>query len=260
MPHLLLIKMRVNDMKKLSFLLILFLLIFNAACDNKKIENNKVSLTDAKIKLYEHKINQDPKNHSNYDNLAFYYFQKARETGNFEFYSPAGHAIKKSLEIRPDSHTGLILYAKLKLANHEFREALHYAKKSLEIKPDYVYSYGILGDAYLELHKTRMAENAYKKMLELNPSLDSYARMSNLMHHKHNHNDAIKFMELAYEAGLKKSSTPKEHLAWTHVMLGEIYLESGDKSLARSYFNRAIELFDGYYLANEHLKKISKLM
>ncbi len=247
-------------MKKLSLLLILFFLIFNTACDNKKIENKEVNLTDAKIKLYELKVKQDPKNHSNYDNLAFYYFQKARETGNFEFYSLAGHVIKSSLEIRPDSHTGLILYAKLKLANHEFRQALEYAKKSLEIKPGSVYSYGILGDAYLELHKISNAEKAYKKMLELNPSLDSYARMSNLMHHKHNHTDAIKFMELAYEAGLKKSSTPKEHLAWTQVMLGEIYLESGDRSQARSYFKRALELYDGYYLANQHLKKFSNLM
>lgn len=247
-------------MKNKKILIIMFFLFLIAACNNKEVKENDINLTDAKIRLFKQKTDQDPNNYRNYDNLAYYYFQKARETGNFDFYLKAENAIGKSLEIKPDSNTGLILYAKLKLANHEFRQALQYAKKAQALKPNSDYTYGILGDAYLELHQISKAEKAYKKMLDLNPSLDSYGRMSNLMHHKQNHNKAIKFMELAYEEGLKKSSTPKEHLAWTQVMLGEIYLESGKSMQARNYFNNALNLFEGYYLADKHLKKMNKLM
>ena len=239
-------------------LMVTALILIMGACDKTEIEYNEVNLTDAKIRLYKNKTEQDPNNYSNYDNLAYYYFQKARETGNFDFYTEAGHAIRKSLEIKPDGHSGVILYAKLKLANHEFKQALLYAKRALELNPDSSYSYGIMGDAYLELHQISKAENAYKKMVELNPSLDSYGRMSNLMHHKHDHTKAIKYMELAYEEGLKKSSTAKEHLAWTQVMLGEIYLESGNTGKAEEYFKKALQLYDGYYLAENNLNKVSK--
>lgn len=247
-------------MKNKKILIIVFFLFIIAACNNKDVKENDINLTDAKIRLYKQKTEQDPNNYRNYDNLAYYYFQKARETGNFDFYLKADHAIGKSLEIKPDSNTALGLYAKLKIANHEFRQALQYAKKALALKPNSGYTYGILGDAYLELHQISNAEKAYKKMMELDPSLESYARMSNLMHHKHNHVDAIKFMELAYRAGLKNHSTPKEHLAWTQVMLGEIHLESGNSNQARNYFNNALDLFEGYYLADKQLKKMNKLM
>lgn len=244
----------------MNFLIVVLLFTLTAACGDINEKDNKFDPTDAKIKLYKQKTTQDPANHINFDNLAFYYLQKARETGNHSFYHLAEDAVIKSLEINPVSNTGLALYAKLKLTEHEFKEALKYAKKALELSPDSYYTYGILGDAYIEIHQISNAEKAYKKMLELNPSLDSYGRMSNLMHHKHNHSESIKYMEMAYEAGLSKSSTPKEHLAWTQVMLGEIYLESGNKEKGEIYFTKALEIYDGYYLAQNNLNKIRNIM
>ena len=245
---------RENDMKKI--LLTVLLIIFTSACGNNEVTVSKVDLTDAKIKLYRQKVLKDPGNYGNYDNLAYYYLQKARETGNHDFFHLAEDAVVKSIEIKPDSYTGLVLYAKLKLAGHKFTEALKYTKKALEINPDSSYAYGIQGDAYLELHQISNAEKAYKIMLDINPSLDSFSRMSNLMRHKHNHILAIKYMELAYEAGLMKSSTPKENLAWTQVMLGEIYLDSGNREKAEFYFKNALGIYDGYYLAVNNLDKL----
>ena len=244
-------------MNNLKFILIASLFFAFTGCGNTDVKSEKVNLTDAKIRLYINKAQQDPGNYRNYDNLAYYYFQKARETGNSDFYNLAENAVNRSLEIKPDSFTGTVFYSKLKLANHEFNEALKYAKMAVRLKPGSGFSYGILGDAYLELHQIRNAEKAYKKMVELNPSLDSYGRMSNLMHHMHNHKGAVRYMELAYEEGLRKSSTPPENLAWTQVMLGEIYIESGNTAKAERYFKKALEIYEGYYLAEKNLKKIS---
>lgn len=245
-------------MKKilLSFTAILF--VFTIACNNGKKEINTVNITDAKIKLFKNKIDKDPSNYNNYDNLAQNYLQKARETGSTIYYIEAEKTLKKSLEINTDNYVGILLFAKTKLSNHKFQEALSVAKTAIELRPGIIPAYGILGDAYLELGQINNAEAAYKKMLELKPSLDSYSRMSNLMHHMHNYYEAIKYMDLAFESGMKSPVTPKENLAWTQVMIGSIYLDSENFIKAETYFNRALEIFDGYYLALEHLEEVNK--
>ena len=65
-------------------------------------------------------------------------------------------------------------------------------------------------------------------------------------------------MDLAFESGIKSPVTPKENLAWTQVMIGSIYLDSENFIKAETYFNRALEIFDGYYLALEHLEEVNK--
>jgi len=252
-------RIKFKTMNKLHLFITATLLIFAVACHEGKKENKTVNITDAKIKLYKNKIDQDPSNYNNYDNLAHNYIQKARETGNSSYYIEAEKMLKKSLEINSDNYVGILLFAKTKLSNHEFIEALSFAKTAVELKPGIIPAYGILGDAYLELHDLSKAEKAYKKMIGLNPSLDSYSRMSNLMLHKHNHAEAIKYMEIAYESGLRNSSTPKENLAWTQVMIGSIYLDSGMFTEAENYFYKALEIFDGYYLAIEHLREAEYL-
>ena len=128
------------------------------------------------------------------------------------------------------------------------------------MNPELSIAYGILGDAYLELHYLNKAENAYLKMKDLEPSLDSYSRISNLYSHRKNYSKAIKFMNMAYESGLKNSSTPKVNLAWTQVMLGSIYLDSGMIEKAENHFLNALEIYDDYYLAEKYLRKIRHIM
>lgn len=245
-------------MKILQINFLAILMIFTLACSKSEDKADFMSsnLTDAKIKLYKNKINEDPSNYNNYDNLAQNYLQKARETGDTGYYEKAENTVKKSLEIKPDNYVGVLLFAKTKMANHRFSQALSYAKKAVDLMPERSVAYGILGDAYLELGQLSNAEKSYKKMVDLQPGLDSYSRISNLMHHRHNHEQAIKYMELAYEYGMKSPSTPKENIAWTQVMIGEVHLESGNLNEAETYFKRALDIFEGYYLAQEHLEKV----
>ncbi|MGI9535361.1 MAG: tetratricopeptide repeat protein [Thermodesulfobacteriota bacterium] len=248
-------------MKTLQINFLAILIIFTLAC-NKSEEKTEImhsSITDAKIKLYIKKIGEDPSNYNNYDNLAQNYIQKARETGDTDYYEKAAKTLNKSLEINPKNYVGVLLFAKTKMANHQYGQALNYAKKVIDLMPGRSVAYGILGDAYLELGLLSKAETAYKKMLNLKPGLDSYSRMSNLMRHMHDNDKGIKYMELAYESGMKSPSTPKENLAWTQVMIGSVHLDSGKLDEAETYFIRALAIFDGYYLAREHLEEVKYL-
>lgn len=234
---------------------------FLLSCKNieNNSENKTLNLTDAKIKLYKNKIIQDPSNYGNYDNLAQNYIQKARETGESNYYTIAENTVKKSLKINPNNYVGIVLYAKTKMANHEFKKAHKYAKSAIALKPERSVAYGILGDASLELRDIDGAKGAYQKMLDINPGIDSYSRISNLKGTQGEFNEAIAYMMLAYESGLKNAETPKENLAWTQFMIGRFYIEMENYNEAEKYFTKSLEIYNDYFLAVEQLAKVRHL-
>ena len=245
-------------MNKLFFTFISLLMVFSFACKDGKKEKTTEYLTDAKIKLYEKKIEQDPTNYINYDNLAQNYILKARESGDSDFYNKAEDTLNKSLKINSNNYAAMVLYAKTQIAMHEFRKAFSYSATAVKMNPGRSVAYGILGDAYMELGNIDKASESYKRMVEINANLDSYSRVSNLRVVQGRTSEAIEAMEKAYESGLKKSR-PKENIAWTQVMLGAIYLNSGNLDLAEKHYTKATEIFDDYYLALEHLAEINKI-
>ena len=248
-------------MKKNSFLLIAALMIFAFSCkyDEKITESMVGNLTDAKIKHYHRKINQDPANYTNYDNLAQNYIQRARETGEQRYYEEAQKACMESLRIYPDNYVAIVLLAKTEIAEHAFEKALENAKKAVGLKPERSPAYGILGDAYLKLGDKQKAQEAYEKMLVIKPNIDSYSRIANLKFEQSRYEDAVKYMEMAYEWGVKNSGTPDENLAWAQFMIGSYFLDTGNPGKAEKYFKRSLEIFDNYYLAIEHLAELNYL-
>ena len=250
-----------KKMNKLLFFLTAALLILSTSPKNSRenAEDKKYNLADAKIKLYKTKAARDPSDYRNYNNLAQNYIQKARETGELDYYLEAKKAAEKSLEINPRNYNGTILYSKTKMAGHEFKKALEYAKRAVELKPDRSAAYGILGDAYLELGNTKSAEAAYVKMTELKPGLDSYSRISILYAYLGNYGKATEYMQKAYESGIKNNTLPPENLAWTQLMIGINCLDAGNYDEAEKYFENSLEIQSDYFLALEQLKVVAFL-
>ena len=96
-------------------------------------------------------------------------------------------------------------------------------------------------------------------MVGINPNMDSYSRMSNLKFEQGEYDEAVKYMEMAYESGTKNSATPKENLAWAQFMIGSYYLDMGNLNDAEKHFKRSLEIFDNYYLTIEHLAELNYL-
>jgi len=248
-------------MNNLLYLLIITFMIFPLACkeSENKSEKNHSNPTDVKIKYYKSKIDREPTNYSNYDNLAQSYIQKARETGETSYYSQAQKTVGKSLEINPNNYVGTVLLAKTEIAKHKFKNALEHAKRAVELKPERSVAYGILGDAFLELKETGKAEESYEKMLDINPNMDSYSRIANLKFEQGKYAEAVEYMKLAYDSGAENSSVPKENLAWAQFMIGSYYLETGNLNKAEIHFKRSLDIFDNYYLTVEHLAELDYL-
>jgi len=247
-------------MRILLYILIIPLMISAACSKSEKNDNVKIkSKTDEKIEFYRHKTEADPGAYAYHNRLAQVYIQKARETGNTDYYQSARSALSDSLKSNPKNYIGIVYMAMLNIAEHNFKQALEYAILATELKPNNSYAYGVLGDAYLDLGEIEKAENAYIKMVELKPGLDSYSRLSNLRVVKGDTGGAIESMEKAYESGLKDARTSKENLAWTRVMVGAIYLNSGELDQAERYFQSSLEIMPDYYLALEHLAEVNAI-
>jgi len=242
-------------------LLLIIPLLITLGCSRPDSVNNTEteSKTDSTIEFYQSKLMEDPTSYSFHNKLAQAYIQKARETGNIDYYEKAKASLEISLKINPKNYNGLVYMAMANASEHNFKEALKYAKIAVELNPDKSYGFGVLGDAYLELGQTRNAEKAYEKMIELKPGLDSYSRLSNLRDKKGDIQGAVKAMEKAYEAGLKDSRTSKENLSWTQVMIGAKYLDQAQYDKAEEYFSTAVEIKPDYYLALEHLAEVKAI-
>lgn len=245
-------------MNRLLIVFFLISIILPIACfeNTKNPQNEEASLIDAKIKLYKKKIDQDPSNYINYNNLAQLYLQKARETGDSILYKKAEDTINKSLNKTSDNYIATVLASKIAISNHEFSKALEYAERAASLKPDNSITYAVLGDAYLELGEIKKAETAYLKMHELNSNLDSYSRISRVNFLLGNTVEAVGMMEKAYTSG-QKSSMPKENIAWTQVMLGLYSFNQGDFEKAEKHYLRSMAILNDYYLGLEHLAELN---
>lgn len=245
---------------KMFLLLIIPLAISLACSEPENIENPMIeNKTDATIEFYTGKLESDPNSYTFHNRLAQAYIQKARETGNTDYYDKARFSLDESLNVNPENYNGLVYMAMANASEHNFKEALQYAKLATELKPNKSYGYGVLGDAYLELGEIQNAEKAYNKMIELKPGLDSYSRLSNLRDKKGDIKGAVVAMEKAYKSGLGESRTSKENLSWTQVMIGAKYLDQGQYNEAEKYFLRAVEIKSDYYLALEHLAEVKAI-
>lgn len=234
------------------------ILTFTGACtqDGNRVEKDSVNITDARIKLFKQKIEQDPSAYVNYNNLAQYYMQKARETGDHSYYSKAQQTLDNSLAINPDNYTGIVLRSKLAISGHRFQKALAYAEKAVELKPERSFSQAVLGDALLELGEIEKAMKAYRKMHEIDPGLESFSRISRVKFLKGDTKGAIESMQNAYESGLK-SSIPEENLAWTQVMIGLHHFNTGNLEKAERHYLKSLNIKNDYYLGLEHLAELN---
>lgn len=246
-------------MNRIITIFFAILMIFPSACNEKsdeQPEKEETNLTDARIRLYEKKTEQESSNYINYNNLAQLYLQKARETGDSSFYEKAESAVGKSLATTPDNYEGTVLASKVAISKHQFSRALEFAKKTVDLKPESSYTYAILGDAHLELGDVRKAKEAYAKMHEINPGLDSFSRISRVNYLLGDTESAVEMMENAYNSGLK-SSTSKENIAWTQVMIGLYHFNQGEFDKAEKHYNNSMDILEDYYLGLEHLAELN---
>lgn len=253
-------------MKKIVLVILIISALLIPGCSQSKREEteNKVddesiqrelTNTDNIIKSYLARIKLDPYSYSSYTKLGEAYIQKARETGDTAYYDKAEEALKKALELYPDSYATIVFLGQVSSSKHDFQSALYYAEKAVKLKPEDSYAYGILGDAYIELGEYDEAERAYEKMLSLSPDFYSCSRLSYIKELRGDTEGAVQTMQKAIDYGTKQR-LPEENMAWAHYILGEMYFNQGELKKAEEHYRKSLNKYENYYYALAGLGKV----
>lgn len=199
-------------------------------------------------------IAKQPDHYAHYNNLAFAYARRARETSDVAFYAKAEETLKKSFALAPENFEGLRVQAWLQLGRHEFAQALETAKKLNRKAPDDVMVYGYLVDANIELGNYEEAVNAAQWMLDLRPgNIPGLTRAAYLRELHGNLTGSLELMTAAYE------STPEfetEDRAWLLTQIAHLHSLRDEPEKAELAVRKALAAFPNYHYALGTLAQI----
>src|ERR1700690_163999 len=196
------------------------------------------SETDRRIQSLQDRILRAPGDYAGYDGLGTAYFQKARETGEIDYYDLAEKALKQSLELVPSdfrSADPLIHMSLVYMGEHRFSDALASTQKAIALGSGNLAAFAIEGDAYTDLGDYDEALAAYDTVRALGAPTSSPlglayiydSRMAYLAFLNGDTAKSIQLMQSAIAAALQ-GSVPRENLAWLYFELGERYFQAGD--------------------------------
>ena len=197
------------------------------------------SQTDTQIRSLQEHIKKAPNDYAGYNGLGAAYVQKARETGEIDYYDLAEQSLKKCLELVPQdfrSAEPLVHMSLVFMGEHRFTEALAAAQKAISLGSGNLAAFAIEGDAYTDMGDYDEALTAYRTAQTLGAATSSplgvaYMQNSRMAYLAFLHGDTAKSIELmkgAITAALQ-GNVPRENLAW-------LYFELGERCQARGEF------------------------
>jgi tetratricopeptide (TPR) repeat protein len=211
--------------------------------------------TDNLITHYQQLLRRNPRNAKAYYGLGDALIRKARETGDPGYFNRAEEALKKTLDLVPQSAGAMRHLAYVFYSRHEFASAAAEARRSIEIDGTDGDAYGILGDALLEVGKYDQAKAVYAKMMQLEDGLYARSRLAGLKSFRGDSAGAIADLEAAIAAG-KEAKQPAESIAWAEWQLGSDYFAIGNLAKAEAYFQQSLQTYPKYYRALAGLAQV----
>ncbi len=208
----------------------------------KEISVGDATALDRSINRMKSFLLQKPQEVDLYNRLGALLMQKARETGDLDWYDKAEKCFLQAQAINSEDAVTLRNLAWIGTIRHRFREALRYARQAIQKNPSDPLAYGLLSDAYLELGQYEQALETAQKMIDLRPDQGSYSRGAYLRWLYGDAKGAIFLMRKAIEAG----SPYAENTAWCRVRLGEIYFKTGNLRAAEDQYQLALQQFPRY--------------
>ena len=174
--------------------------------------------------------------------LAGAYLQKVREVGDPSYYPKTQSLLEAALRHNPSDLEATTLMGTLSLARHQFGDALSWGVKAHALGPFSSRPLGIISDAQTQLGQYDEAVASLQQMVNLRPDLSSYSRISYLRELYGDIPGAIDALKQAIQAG----GPVPENLAYTEVLLGNLYFNNGRLVEAEGQYQRALRDFPGY--------------
>ena len=110
----------------------------------------ETSETDNQITSLQQKLKNAPTEYSGYDALGAAYLQKARETGDVDYFSLAEETLQMSVDMAPSdfrSADPLVHMALVCMGEHRFNDALNYAGQAVDVGSGNLAAFAVQGDA-----------------------------------------------------------------------------------------------------------------
>jgi tetratricopeptide (TPR) repeat protein len=207
-----------------------------------------------KIAWAEAAIKTHPDRSQAYNDLAFAYVQRVRETADPSYYVQAETLLQKSFQITPDNLEGQKARLMILLGRGEFGQALGLAKELNKKTPDDVLLYGSIADAAIGLGDYGDAEEAAQWMLDMRPgNVPGLLRGAALRRLYGDARGAMDFFSQAYQ---QMAPTQTEDIAWTLTQMGDLQFSIGDIDGAESLLHSALQRFPRYYATLEDLARV----
>lgn len=189
-----------------------------------------------------------------YDDLAFAFARRARETADADLYARGHAALRTSLALEPASLGARRVQAWLLLGQHRYEEALEVAAELNRAVPDDLMTYGMLVDAHVELGNYAAAEELCQWLLDLRPgNVTGLTRAAYLRELFGDPEGALDLMSQAYTA---TPPAEREDRAWILTHMAHLHRGVGRYDLAAQLLERALETFPGYHYALANLARV----
>jgi tetratricopeptide (TPR) repeat protein len=225
-----------------------------------------LSETDKQIQTLQDQVKKSPDDFSGYDGLGAAFLQKARETGDIDYYDLAEQTLKKALALAPQDFRAADPFTHMALVcmgEHRFAEALAFAQKAIATGSGNLAAFAIEGDAYTDIGDYDEAGKAYGTVQALGrlttpPLMLAYMSDSRLAYLQYLHGESTEAVRLMGEsiAAALQANIPRENLAWLYFELGERYYQSGDLEDAELSYESGIAADPNHYRSLAGLAKV----
>ncbi len=176
--------------------------------------------------------------------LAHWYLESYRETGDAADITRAEQAARASLAIRA-SDAALLQLARALLNQHRFAEALVYARRAALVNPD---GYRLIADLEYEMGDYLAAEkDARLAPPQNNNDPAFYALMSRFSELRGDTKSQLDLLTRATAQADSSLDASAQSISWFHERRGRALFMSGDLDGAERSYKRALEVFPRDY-------------
>ena len=210
--------------------------------------------TDQAIRLFQQRVERNPRDFVSMAILGEAHALKARESGDPSGYERAEEALRKSLVQLPGYTRARTTLALVLCNRHRFAEGLALAAQVYNENPGNLTALAAMGDAQLELGRYSAAEATYQELLSASTEPSTLARMARLAELKGQTDEALRLLRRA--ADDERKTGDAKAAAWYQVRLGEISFDAGRLDDAEHAFRAILKEFPDHHDATADLGKV----
>jgi tetratricopeptide (TPR) repeat protein len=220
----------------------------------------ELAIHEADIGFYQRRVAADPFGAADRAMLGSLLLQRARETGNYDYYIRAEHVARRSLAIRTsrNARAYAILTSSL-LAQHRFVEALAAARALRALEPDSRNYAALEGEIESELGDYDAARRTFDGLRTASADLSVAPRLARWAELNGRDGEARHLLANALWDASRRMDLAREQKAWFALRLGDLEVRAGRLDAAGVAYRQGLGFFPGDYRLEAAMARLESL-